>query len=101
MAYRVRRRARRGGKSTANWIRARLVGVLFIAFAVVIVSAITYLTNLVPSSYIVVTNNSLSVSPTLPSGASGLDSKLVIGILGWGSGIFLFYSGVRRLGVKI
>jgi len=95
------RRGRRGGRSVANWFRARMVGLAFLAFAVIIISAVTYLTSVIPSNYIYVNGSTLGVGTTLPSGATGVDSKLFIGLLGWGVGIFTFIAAIKKLGLKI
>lgn len=80
------------------WFRARLLGFLFLGLAVAVVGAITYLTSIIPSNYIIISNNTISVGTSVPSGATGLDSKLIIGIMGWGIGVLLFLTGVRRVG---
>lgn len=103
MTY-VRRRLgrRRRARGAGSWLRARLIGLLFLAFAVVVTSAVTYLIGLIPSNYIYVSGSTISVGSSLPQGASGgLDVKVIVGILGWGVGIFLFISAIRRLGVTI
>ena len=100
MAYRLRRR-RRGSASISRWIRARMIGLLNLAFAGVIISATTFLINIIPSQYIVVNNNGISVNSTLPANAIGVDVKLVAALIGWSVGIFLLISAVRRLGLRI
>lgn len=98
MAYVRRRIRRRRTASMSTWFRARMLGFLFLGLAVVVVGAITYLTSIIPSNYIIISNNSISVSTSVPQGATGLDSKLIIGIMGWGIGVLLFLSGIRRVG---
>ncbi|MCX8209358.1 MAG: hypothetical protein N3G79_06945 [Sulfolobales archaeon] len=98
--YRLRRRARRA-RSMSGFIRARMIGLLFLVFAVVITGAITYLTTVLPENYIVVSDNSIYVTSTIPSGGTGLSSKLIISLLGYAAGIILFVSALRRLGVSL
>jgi len=101
MAYVRRVRRRRGARGVGGWFRARLIGLAFLAFAVIVTASITYLMSLIPSNYVYVYNGSIAVSSTVPSGATGLDVKVLVGILGWGTGIFLFISAIRRLGVRL
>ncbi|WP_322511425.1 hypothetical protein, partial [Chloroflexus sp.] len=102
MAYRLRRvrRARRG-RSLSGFIRARMVGLLFLVFAIVVTGAITYLTAVLPESYIVISSSGISVASTVPQGGTGLSSKLIISLLGYAAGIVLFISALRRLGVTL
>ena len=96
-----RRRKRRSGPSVSKWFRYRMIGLVFLAMAVIVIAAVTYLTTILPSSYIYVYNGTLGVGSTLPDGASGVDSKLIVGVIGWGVGVLLFASSIRRLGLKI
>lgn len=99
MAWRRRRRSRRGSLSTT--MRRYVLAVLFLAFAGVTIAATTFLLNIIPSQYIVITPNGISVDSTLPSGATGVDAKLVAALIGWSVGIFLLISAIRRFGLRI
>ena len=72
-----------------------MIGFLYLALAPVVAGAITYMMNVIPNSYIVVGNSTITVSTT-PQGTS-IGTNLIIGLLGWAFAIFLFISGYRRL----
>lgn len=93
MAYRLRRRRR--SPSMSQWIRGRVIGFLYLALAPVVAGAITYMMNIIPNSYIVVDNSTITVSNT-PQG-SAIGTNLILGLLGWAFAILLFISGYRRL----
>lgn len=100
MAYvRRRRRGRRG--TLSGFVRARLVGFMFLAIAGVIFGAIAMFNNLIPSTYIVVSDSGISVGSAAGSGSYSLDIKILVTLLGTGAGIFTMVSGIRRLGVRI
>ena len=96
MAYRLRRRRR--SPSLSVWIRGRMVGFLYLALAPIVAGAITYLTSVIPNSYIVIDGSSITVTNAPPAtDAILLGTNLIIGLLGWAFSIFLFISGYRRL----
>jgi hypothetical protein len=43
----------------------------------------------------------VGVGTTVPTGASGVSSKLIVGVLGWAVGIIVFISAINRLKVRI
>ncbi|MEM4596852.1 MAG: hypothetical protein QXG54_06130 [Desulfurococcaceae archaeon] len=101
MAYvRRRRRGRRAG-ALSGFVRARLVGIMFLAIAGIIFGAIAMFNNLVPSTFIVIEDSGISVGSRPDSGSYALDIKILATLLGVGAGIFTMVSGIRRLGVKI
>ncbi|MEM4959023.1 MAG: hypothetical protein QXX12_04010 [Nanopusillaceae archaeon] len=101
MAYvRRRRRGRRAG-ALSGFVRARLVGIMFLAIAGIIFGAIAMFNELVPSTFIVVGEGGIYVVNRPVADAYGLDIKIVATLLGVAAGIFTMVSGIRRLGVKI
>ena len=78
-----------------------MLGVVFIALAVLTATLVTYLMGVIPESYIYVANGTISVGSSLPNGATGVSNKLIINIIGWGVTVVLFISGIYRLKVRI
>ena len=101
MAYRRRRGGRRGRYSLSRQMRGYMVGLIFLAFAMFIVTTITYLTNVIPANYIYVNSTAIGVGTTIPSGATGISTKLVVGLLGWSASIIIFITALNRLKVRL
>jgi len=101
MAYRRRGLRRRKAPSSGKWFKSYMLGIVFLVLAVFTVGAVTYLTNVIPDNYIWVNGTRVGVGTTVPSGATGVSSKLIVGVLGWGVGIIVFISASNRLKVRI
>ena len=101
MAYRRRGLRRRKSPSSGKWFKGYMLGIVFLVLAVFTVGAVTYLTNVIPDNYIWVNGTRVGVGTTVPSGATGVSSKLIVGVLGWGVGIIVFISAINRLKVRI
>jgi len=101
MAYRRRGSRRRKSPSSGKWFRGYMLGIVFLVLALFTISAVTYLTNVIPDNYIWVNGTRVGVGTTVPSGATGVSSKLIVGVLGWGVGIIVFISASNRLKVRI
>ena len=103
MAVAIRRRIRRPrARGVSNWFRSKALGVAFIALAPVIIGILGLLMNIMPSLYIYVHNDTLGAGTTLPTGATGVDVKLFVAILGFLFVVLVFISGLRRVsGVRI
>jgi hypothetical protein len=101
MAYRRRGLRRRKSPSSGKWLRGYMLGIVFLVLAVFTIGAVTYLTNVIPDNYIWVNGTRVGVGTTVPSGATGVSSKLIVGVLGWAVGIIVFISAINRLKVRI
>lgn len=101
MAILIRRRRRHRRKTAGKAIHSFVYGMIFIGVAAVVAGAITYMMGLIPTYYIYVVNGTLGTGSSLPSGASGVDVKLVVGIIGWGASALLVVTGVHKLGIRI
>jgi len=101
MAYRRRGLRRRKAPSSGKWFKSYMLGIVFLVLAVFTIGAVTYLTNVIPDNYIWVNGTRVGVGTTVPSGATGVSSKLIVGVLGWAVGIIVFISAINRLKVRI
>jgi hypothetical protein len=101
MAYRRRGLRRRKAPSSGKWFKSYMLGIVFLVLAVFTIGAVTYLTNVIPDNYIWVNGTRVGVDTTVPTGASGVSSKLIVGVLGWAVGVFVFISAINRLKVRI
>jgi hypothetical protein len=101
MAYRRRGLRRRKAPSSGKWFKSYMLGIVFLVLAVFTIGAVTYLTNVIPDNYIWVNGTRVGVGTTVPNGASGVSSKLIVGVLGWAVGIIVFISAINRLKVRI
>jgi hypothetical protein len=101
MAYRRRGLRRRKSASSGKWFKSYMLGIVFLVLAVFTIGAVTYLTNVIPDNYIWVNGTRVGVGTTVPTGASGVSSKLIVGVLGWAVGIIVFISAINRLKVRI
>jgi hypothetical protein len=101
MAYRRRGLRRRRAPSSGKWFKSYMLGIVFLVLAVFTIGAVTYLTNIIPDNYIWINGSRLGVGTTVPTGASGVSSKLIVGVLGWAVGIIVFISAINRLKVRI
>ncbi len=100
MARRYYRRRKRA-PSTGKWFKGYMLGIIFLVLAVFTVSAINYLTSIIPESFIYANATKIGVATTVPAGTSGVSNKLIIAVLGWAVGIILFISAINRLKVRI
>jgi hypothetical protein len=101
MAYRRRGLRRRRSPSSGKWFKSYMLGIVFLVLAIFTIGAVTYLTNIIPDSYIWVNGTRVGVGTVVPTGASGVSSKLIVGVLGWAVGIIVFISAINRLKVRI
>lgn len=99
---RARRFGRRSSYSLAKNMRGYLSGLLFLAFAVFIVSVVSYFMTIIPESYIYVTSyGEFGAGPQLPRDAVGVSSTLILGIIGWGVGIMAVLTALARLKLRL
>ena len=102
MARRYRRRRKRS-LSVGKFLKGKMLGLIFIGLAVLIAGLFTYAMTIIPSYYVYYDSSSgvIGTGSTLPANATGVDTKLIAGIVVWGAEILLVVSAIRRLGIKI
>ena len=103
MARWYRRRRKRRTPSAGKFLKGKMLGIMFLALAVLIAGLFTYAMSVIPSYYIYYdsTNGVIGTGSTIPNGSTGVDTKLIAGILVWGAEILLVVSAIRRLGIHI
>ena len=94
-----RRRGGRGKTTILEWIRGRLMGIVFVMLAGFFLAAAATLVNAIPESYIWVDENGIGAGPTPPESrhATAIGTSALISILFWFVGILVFVIGLRKL----
>lgn len=96
----VRRRRKR--KTMAKWLRGKLMGLAFIALAVLILGVFGWFATITPDYYIYVTESGLGAGSTLPANVTGSVSiKAIVGIIVGFADVLLVVSAIRRLGIHM
>lgn len=101
--YVVRRRARRR-KTLNKFIKGKLMGLVFIALAVLLVSIFGWFATIVPDYYIYLSpSTGLGAGTTLPNetGVTSVNIKAIVGIIVAFADILMVISGIRRLGIHM
>ena len=96
-------RRRRKRPSVGKFLKGKMLGLIFIGLAVLIAGLFTYAMSVIPSYYVYYDSSSgvVGTGSTLPANATGIDTKLIAGIVVWGAEILLVVSAIRRLGIHI
>ncbi|MEM4501812.1 MAG: hypothetical protein QW512_06760 [Thermofilaceae archaeon] len=97
----ARLRRRRRARSISAWLRGKAIGLIFVALAPLIIAVGSFIVSVVPDMYVYVSGGAIGVGSTLPTGATGVSVKLVLGVLTWFLGIAVFLTGMRHLGVRL
>ncbi|MCD6488650.1 MAG: hypothetical protein J7K21_05440 [Desulfurococcales archaeon] len=97
------RRRRRRQPSVGKFLKGKMLGIIFIGLAVLIAGLFTYAMSIIPTYYVYYdsANSIIGTGTTLPTNATGVDVKLIAGIVVWGAEVLLVVSAVRRLGIRI
>lgn len=88
MAWRFWRRRRRRAPTLSRTVRRYLYAFMFLALAIIIPGAVTYLTTLIPEM-------------NLTIGTIKISNKLFINFLSWAVGILLFIAAIHKLGIRL
>jgi len=100
MARKTRRSKK--GSAVSNFIKARLTGILFLTFGVIVPGAIGALVGILPQYYIYSSNSTvIGVGSSIPSGAQGVSVNAIAMLILVAVSLFLLISGARRMGVRI
>lgn len=100
MAYRRVRRSRRKG-TLESMFRGKVKHLGWLVFGIAIIGLGSFFLSLIPSNYIYFGNGTLGVASSLPSGATGIDIKLIVGIVTWAVGGLVTFKAYRGFGIRV